>query len=72
ANPKISKEEAKDIALKHANLKETDISDYDIELDNEDGKLIYDISFEANGKEYDYDIDAHTGNVTNSMNELID
>lgn len=69
---KISKEKAKEIALKHANVKETDISDYEIELDNENGKFVYDISFDANGKEYDYDIDADTGNITNSKNELID
>lgn len=69
---KITKERAKEIALEHANIKETDITDYEIDLDNEDGKLVYEISFELNGKEYDYDVDATTGKVSNSMYELID
>ncbi len=69
---KISKERAKEIALKHAKLKESDITDYEIDLDNENGKLVYEISFESNGKEYDYDVDATTGDVSNSMYELID
>ena len=69
---KISKEKAKEIALNHANVKETEISDYEIDLENENGKLEYDISFDANGKEYDYDVDATTGEITNSKNELID
>ncbi len=69
---KITKERAKEIALEHANIKETDITDYEIDLDNEDGKLVYEISFESNGKEYDYDVDATTGKVSNSMYELID
>ncbi len=69
---KITKERAKEIALEHAKIKETDITDYEIDLDNEDGKLVYEISFESNGKEYDYDVDATTGKVTNSMYELID
>ncbi len=69
---KITKERAKEIALEHAKIKETDITDYEIDLDNEDGKLVYEISFESNGKEYDYDVDATTGKVSNSMYELID
>lgn len=69
---KITKEKAKEIALKHAKLTEDKITDYEIDLDNEDGKLVYEISFESNGKEYDYDVDATTGDVSNSMYELID
>ncbi len=69
---KISKEKAKEIALNHANLKESDITDYEIDLDNEDGKLVYEISFECGGKEYDYDVNATTGDISNSKNELID
>ena len=72
SQPKITKEQAKEIALKHANIKAADITDYEIDLDTEDGKLVYDISFEHNGKEYDYDVDAETGKITNSKNEIID
>ncbi len=69
---KISKEKAKEIALKHANADESKISDYEIQLDTENGVSVYEISFDYNGKEYDYDVDAKTGNISNSKNELID
>ncbi len=69
---KISKEKAKEIVLEHAKLTEDKITDYEIDLDNENGILVYEISFDSNGKEYDYDVDANTGKVTNSMYELID
>lgn len=71
-NAKISKEKAKEIALKHAGVKEADISDYEIDLDTENGVLVYDISFDHDGKEYDYDVNATTGEISNSKNELID
>ena len=69
---KISKEKAKEIALKHANVKESEISDFEIELDTENGVLVYDISFDHNGKEYDYDVNATNGEISKSKNEIID
>ena len=72
SDAKITKEKAKEIALNHAKVKESDIRDYEIDLDTEEGVLIYDISFEHNGKEYDYDINATTGKITNSMYEIVD
>ncbi len=56
-NPIISKEEAKQIALDHANV--TNITNYEIELD--DNK--YEIEFKANNKEYSYEINATTGKI---------
>ena len=35
----------------------------DIELDEEDGKLVYEVEFKAGGTEYDYEIDAATGTI---------
>ena len=69
---KISKEKAKEIALKHANVEESKISDYEIDLDTENGVLVYEISFDSNGKEYDYDVNATTGDITDSKHEIID
>ena len=54
---KITKDEAKQIALKHANV--TNITNYEIELD--DNK--YEIEFKANNKEYEYEINATTGKI---------
>ena len=54
---KITKDEAKQIALNHANV--TNITNYEIELDGNK----YEIEFNANNKEYEYDIDATTGKI---------
>ena len=35
----------------------------DIELDDEDGTLVYEVEFKSGGMEYDYVIDAATGAV---------
>lgn len=60
---KISREEALAIALKDADLTEDQITDLDVELDRDDGKLHYDVDFEKDGKDYDYEIDAVTGDI---------
>lgn len=52
---------AKAAALSHAGV--SDIRDYECELDYENGKAVYEISFKANGYEYDYEIDASNGAV---------
>lgn len=59
----ISKSKAKSIALKDAGLNAADIYDYEIELDRDDGVVHYDISFESGGEDYDYDINAATGEI---------
>jgi uncharacterized membrane protein YkoI len=60
---KISKEEAKKIALKDAGLTESEIRDFEIELDRDNGVLKYEISFEKGNDDYDYDIDANSGKI---------
>ena len=35
----------------------------DIELDEEDGKLVYEVEFKSSGMEYYYEIDAATGTI---------
>ena len=56
-NPIITKDEAKQIALNHANV--SNIYDYEIELD--DNK--YEIEFKSDNKEYEYEINATTGKI---------
>lgn len=65
----ISKEEAKKIALKHANVNESDVYDVEIELDQKNGTKYYDIDFETKSHEYDYDINAQTGEIISSSKE---
>ena len=59
----ITKEEARDIALKHAGLSENDISRLKVEFDYDNGRAEYDVDFHHGGYEYDYEIDAVTGTV---------
>lgn len=65
----ISTEQAKAIALQHAGLSEQSIWDFSIELDNKNGRTVYDIDFDASNAEYDYWIDAYSGEVLRSHNE---
>ncbi len=59
----ITAKDAKEAALKHAGLTESQVSDVDIDLDRDNGKLIYEVDFNSGNTEYDYDIDAETGEV---------
>ena len=54
---------AKSIALNHAGLSENQAYDMDIELDDEDGKLVYEVEFKSGGMEYSYEINAATGAI---------
>ncbi len=69
---KIGVAAAKSAALKHANVKQADARDLEADLDNENGKLVYEVSFEAGGYDYDYDIDAYSGKVIRSEKDRED
>lgn len=69
AKKKIGVTAAKNAAFKHAGVKASDAWDVDVDLDTENGKLVYEVSFDAGGYEYDYDIDAYTGKVLHSEKE---
>ena len=69
SNSTISKDEAKKIAFKHANIKEEDAYDIEISLDRDDGLDHYDIDFETKTDEYDYEINAKTGEIISSDKE---
>ena len=59
----IGEEEAKAIALKHAGLKESEVTFALAHLDMDDGVEAYDVEFYKDGKEYDYEIDAYSGDI---------
>ena len=61
---------AKSIALNHAGLSENQAYDMDIELDDEDGKLVYEIEFKSGGMEYSYEINAATGAILKHEAEI--
>ena len=59
----ITREEALEIALKEAGLKQADIYDIDVEFDKEFGTGVWEVDFESGNLEYSYDINAQTGAI---------
>lgn len=60
----ISAEDARSKALAHAGLTEKEVTFVKTELEREDGRRVYDIEFyTADGQEYDYEIDAASGEI---------
>ena len=63
---------AKQIALEHAGVAAADARFADLELDRDDGKTVYEFDFYAGGIEYEYKIDALSGEVLNFEKEIDD
>ena len=59
----ISLEKAKEIALSHAGLSSDQVTFVQANKDFDDGIEKYDIEFNCNGKEYDYEINASNGQI---------
>jgi uncharacterized membrane protein YkoI len=54
---------AKEIALAHAGLKERDVDFIRVHLDHDDWRREYEVEFYRGKIEYDYDVDAQTGEI---------
>ena len=63
---------AKSIALNHAGLSENKAYDMEIELDDEDGTLVYEVEFKSGNMEYSYEINAASGAILKHEAELDD
>lgn len=59
----ITAEEAKTIALEHAGVAAADATFFSVKLDQDDGRQVYEVEFYSGTTEYDYDIDALTGDL---------
>ena len=68
----IGHAKAKSIALNHAGVSENKAYDMEIELDDEDGSLVYEVEFKFGGMEYSYEINATTGAILKHEAELDD
>ena len=68
----IGHAKAKSIALNHAGVSESKAYDMEIELDDEDGTLVYEVEFKSGNREYDYEIDAATGAILHHETEIDD
>lgn len=60
----ITVEKAKEIALSHAGLSADSATFIKAEREREDARVVYDVEFYSKeNKEFDYEIDAHTGEI---------
>lgn len=70
ASGDIGYAKAKSVALNHAGVSENKAYDMEIELDDEDGALVYEVEFKFGGMEYSYEINAATGAILKHEAEL--
>lgn len=59
----IGAEKAKQIALQHAGLNASNVTFIKSVMDYENGRKVYDVEFYSSNKEYDYEIDAQSGQI---------
>lgn len=60
------------IAFDNAGLNEADISYYEMDMGVERGVLVYEVEFKHGGYEYEYHIDAQSGNIVKKSKEFDD
>lgn len=65
-NTDIGKDKATEIALDDAGLAESDVSRLLVSKDRDDGVTLYEVEFTNNDTEYDYEIQASSGEIINS------
>jgi len=63
----ISIDKVKEIVFKEAKVKEENATFFEAELDFEYGKMIYEVEFKVGSIEYDYELDAITGELYKSL-----
>ena len=59
----IRPDQAKSIALTHAGVSEDQVSGLQVQQDQDDGRLEYEVEFRSGGMEYEYTIDGGTGQI---------
>ena len=68
----IGYENALAAALADAGLDSSQVTGAETEMDCENGVIIYEVEFSYNGQEYEYDIDASTGQIVNMETDIDD
>lgn len=68
----IGVSKAKNIALKHAGISKSKASFFDAKLDTEDGIRVYEVEFVSGNDEYEYEINAVTGEILKYDKEYMD
>ena len=68
----IGAEEAKKIAFGDAGVNQESAYDLKVEMDSDDGIMVYEVEFKSSGWEYDYEVDAVSGQIKKSELEKDD
>ena len=69
---RITEADAKQIALDHAGISESETDRLRVKLDYDDGVQEYEVNFYVGNREYDYDINAATGAIRSYDSEIDD
>ena len=59
----IGTEAAVAAALQHAGVARADVTNLEVELDCENGRMVYEVEFDVARAEYEYDVDAETAEI---------
>lgn len=65
----VGVEAAKKTALSYAGVSEASVRELDVELEYENGVMVYDVEFKAGAVEYDFNINASTGEIIDYKRE---
>ena len=68
----LSEDEVRTIVFNHAGVNANDVREFEIELDDEHGIWVYEVDFKAGNIEYDYVVNAVTGEIIKSETEVDD
>lgn len=68
----IGEAKAQELALSHAGVTDSQISRLKIEMDVENGQMVYEVDFKAGGYEYEYEIGAVDGKIVKSEKDRDD
>ncbi len=69
AGQRLSLEEAKQIALTRAGVTEAEAVFTKAHADRDDGRMVYELEFHVGHTEYEMDVDAYTGKITDCSKE---
>lgn len=68
----IGRDAALDVALNDAGVMESEATRVKVSQDRDDGRMVYEIQFDAQGREYDYEVRASDGAIMSSDIENIE
>ncbi len=71
-NKYISQDEVLGIVYKAAGVTKDEVKNLEVEMDYDDGAMLYEIEFVTAKAEYDYEVDAKTGKIVDSEVEPLD